>query len=450
MKKTTGIIFLLAAALAAFVYFYDLKHTKSNAGDTPTDTTATDTENQKPAFAVQSADISSISVQRGAANASFEHRADGWYMMQPVATRAEQSVVDAIADELGSVRVSRTLPTGAGQLGTYGLANPAVTIQFAAKNGAKHKLQLGTKDFAGSSVYALVDDSKDVSLLSDSILTSSDKPVDDFRDQTVLNFETSDANSFDLKNESGEIAASKKDTTWKIEKPRDVAADGPTVSGLLSSVATARVASFIDDPSSDLSKYGLTHPPVTFRVALTGGKFAELAVGKKDGDDYFARDASRGAIFKIHDALYRSLTQKFFDFRDKLLIHADEADLTRMEYHDAKTTAVCVKGASGEWTPEKAADSKAPSVDCRVVWEALKEAHAQEIDDNPPANVTSLLAKPTIEVTLADKSGKKTDVRLSAPTGKTIYARSSESPVVMKLDKTIEAQMNPVNPALHD
>jgi hypothetical protein len=450
MKKTTGIIFVLAAALAAFVYFYDLKHTKSNAGDTPADTSTTDTENQKPAFSVQSSDIASLSVQRGATTASFEHRADGWYMTQPIATHADQSVVDAIADELGSVRVSRTLPSVGAQLSPYGLANPSVTIQFATKNGAKHKLELGTKDFSGVSVYGIVDDSKDVSLMSDAILTSSDKPVDDFRDQTVLNFETTDASSFTLKNESGEIAAEKKDTTWKIDKPRDVAADGSVVSGLLASVATARVASFVDDASSDLSKYGLAHPPVTFRVVLNGGKFAELEVGKKEGDDYYARDASRSAIFKIHDALYRSLSQKFFDFRDKLLIHADDADLTRMEYRDAKITAACVKGASGEWAPEKPADAKAQPVNCRVVWEALKEAHAQEIDDTPPASVTAVLAKPSIEVILTGKSGKKIDIRLSAPNGKTVYARSSDSPVVMKLDKTIEAQMNPVNPALHD
>src|SRR5580658_662892 len=163
MKKSTGIIFLLAAAIAAYVYFYDLKHTKPTDATSDTGAAAEDdSANAKPAYAIASTDIASLTVDRGGSTASFEQRSDGWYMTQPVQTRAEQSVVGAIASELGSDRVDRTLTAAPDRLSSYGLATPAVTLDFKLKNGTQHTLQLGAKDFSGSKVYAIVDGSKDV------------------------------------------------------------------------------------------------------------------------------------------------------------------------------------------------------------------------------------------------------------------------------------------------
>ena len=48
-----------------------------------------------------------------------------------------------------------------------------------------------------------------MSLLSDTILTSSDKNLDDLRDHTVLPGAITDATAFDLTNQSGEISASR-------------------------------------------------------------------------------------------------------------------------------------------------------------------------------------------------------------------------------------------------
>ena len=356
MKKTTVIIVLVAAALAAFVYFYDLKHNKpsSSSGDTDADTSGSGEDTTKPAFTFTPSDVATMTIERAGTAVALEKRADAYYMTQPYATRADQSGVGAIAGELASVRVSRTITATPEQLATFGLTKPEVEIDFSLKNGAKHKLNLGAKDFSGTSVYALVDDSKDVSILPDTILTSSNKPADDFRDQSVLSFQTSDAVSFDLKNEFGEIAASKHDSTWKIEKPRPAVADSTAVSSFLDTLATAQVASFVDDTSPNAVKYGLAKPVVSFRVELGGGKSVELEVGKKDGDSYYARQTSQPFIFRIKETLYKTLGQKLFDFRDKQLVHVSEDDVVRLDIQDAGATEACVKDSNGERTSRRA------------------------------------------------------------------------------------------------
>jgi Domain of unknown function (DUF4340) len=453
MKKSTGIIFVLAAALAAYVYFYDLKHTKPTDSNSDSETGATTDDNSanaKPAYSLAATDVATLSIERGASAIVFEQRADGWYMTQPLQTRAEQSVVGAIASELASTRVDRTLPAAPDRMATYGLTTPPLTLEFKLKNGTQHKLQVGAKDFSGSKVYAIVDGSKDVALLSDAILISSDKPPDDFRDQTVLDIDSNGVTSFELKNESGTIVANKTNGSWKIEKPRAVAADSGAISSLLGTLGTARIASFAADPPGDLAKYGLAQPALTFHAQLDGGRTADLQLGKKDTSVYFARDPSKPFVFRVQETVHTTMSSKFFDLRDKSLIHAEEADIVRAEIHNAKGATTCVKGPDGDWVIEQPATQKNPAPACPNFWQSLSNARAEDILDTPPASVTSQLAKPPVQVTLTDKSGKKTEIQISAATGNSVYARTNSGPEILKLGKSILDDLNFATTGLHD
>src|ERR1700691_4851808 len=134
MKRSTGIVFLLAAALAAFVYFYDLKHTP--ASDAPT------SEASKPAFtSVTSADVQEIKIQRAGTTMDFDHKSDGWYMTQPRAQRADSSALDGLAGALSYASVDRSFPATPDTLASLGLKDPAVTVDFKLKNGTSHEMR---------------------------------------------------------------------------------------------------------------------------------------------------------------------------------------------------------------------------------------------------------------------------------------------------------------------
>src|ERR1700733_293970 len=452
MKKTTVIIVLVAAALAAFVYFYDLKHTKpgSTADDSDAGASTPTEDTTKPVVSFAPSDVTAMTIERAGAAVTLEKRADAYYMTQPYETRADQSGAGAIAGELASVRVSRTIPATAEQLATFGLTKPDVEIDFTLKNGTKHKMKFGSKDFSGTNVYAVVDDAKDVSILPDTILNSSNKPANDFRDQSVLSFQANDATSFDLKNEAGEIEAAKQDSTWKIEKPRATTADGTAVSSFLDTLATAQVASFVDDAAPNAAKYGFSKPAVTFRVELGAGKSVELEVGKKDGENYFARQTSQPFIFRIKETLYKTLGQKLLDFRDKQLVHVSEDNVVRVDIQDAGVTEACVKDSNGEWSASQPAGAKTKATNCGSLWGSLRDARATNILDTPGGAINAQLAKPVIEATLTDKAGQKTEVRISAASGKSVYARSGDGPEIFELDKQILTYLNPANNSVHD
>ncbi|MGC1688043.1 MAG: hypothetical protein WA734_20605, partial [Candidatus Acidiferrales bacterium] len=87
---------------------------------------------------------------------------------------------------------------------------------------------------------------------------------------------------------------------------------------------------------------------------------------------------------------------------------------------------------------------------CGSLWGSLRDARATNILDTPSGAINAQFAKPAIEATLTDKAGNKTEVRISAASGKSVYARSGDGPEIFELDKQILTDLNPANNSVHD
>src|SRR5271155_2271814 len=238
IKKSTLIGLLLAVIAGATAYYFDWKRGQKDAENSSADTT-------KPAFTLQADDISSLTISYPADPKSqpihFEKQNGVWQITAPLQTGADDPSLQGILQQLASVRIAQTEPGTPDRLKVFGLDAPVVALDFQMKNGAKHSLRLGKKDFTGVSVYSVVDNAKDVALLPESLLVSADKPLQDLRDHSVLHFESAEANSFNLKNSSGELAATKDHDLWKFTKPSRAPADGDAINSLFSAVANAKI-----------------------------------------------------------------------------------------------------------------------------------------------------------------------------------------------------------------
>lgn len=61
---------------------------------------------------------------------------------------------------------------------------------------------------------------------------------------------------------------------------------------------------------------------------------------------------------------------------------------------------------------------------------------------SPPPDIRAILAKPELQLVLTDKAGKKVTVEISKESNVFVYARTSESPAVYKLNKQILTDLN--------
>ena len=440
IKKPTLFVLLSAIVLGAAVYFFDWKRSLKEK-DKPAD------DASKPAFTIAAAgDIRLVKIVRPAdaaqAAIQIEKRGDTWEITQPLQTGADQISMEQIASGLAGARVDSKLPGTPDRLKTYGLDPPALSLEFSLANGTSHTLKLGGRDFTGTSVYAVVDGASDVSLLPLSLLTSAAKSVDQLRDHAVLHITAADVASFDLKNASGEIAAAKEKDDWKFSKPAIGLADGTAVQALLSAVTGAKLVSVASETPDNLAKYGLANPAIIFTPADTKGRTLTLVVGKQDGGEYFARDLSRPLIFRIADNVHKTLTENYTALRDKRLVHFDPSAVNRIELRNANGTMGCTRKSEEEWTIDTPADQKGKSAGAWKILTPFTTARAEEIIDHPSGDVLAKLAKPPVEASFTDKTGKTLTVRFSKISDDFVYAQTSDSPAVYKLKKQVSEDLS--------
>jgi hypothetical protein len=430
IRKSTLIVLLCAIVLGGLSYYLEFK---KGLGSKPP-------EARKPVFSVAPADIGSLTLSHPAKPDEpvirLDKNQDRWQIVQPIAAVADQTAVQSMLDNLTTAKPSDTTePATADRLKAYGLTPPQSQVEFQAKDGVKHTLEIGNKDFTGSSVYAMVDGAKTVSLLPQPLLTISDSSLDRLRDHTVLSLRGDQVAYFTLKNPSGSMALAKSKDQWNFTKPSDAVADQSSIATLLNAISSALLTAFVSQKSDDLEKYGLANPAINFTFINDIGKKASLLLGKKDGNNYFAEDTSRPGVFSVNADLYAALAKSYDDLRDKKVLHFNSADITRVEFHNDHGLIVVNSTSGNNWAIDSPDNQKGKSAALSKIFDPLTGLSADQVIDHPEPALVAKLAKPAIEVVLTDKIGKKVTLKMSEPSGDVVYAQASDSPTLFKLKK---------------
>ena len=432
IKKPTLIVLLCAVVLGGLVYYFDWK--KGNE-EKPAVTAS------KPAFSIQASDISSITVAHPADPNTppihLEKTGDTWNIVQPIEAQADQPTADGIADQLAGATVSQTEPGTADRRKAYGLDPAQLSLVFQLRNGSKHTILIGTKDFSGDSAYTIIDGAQNVSLLPNVLATSVGKSVEDLRDRNILHIDAAEVSSFNLSNSSGQLAASKKNDQWHFTKPGAALADPDALDGLLQAVANAKMASIVEEKPEHLDRYGLQKPAIAFTAAVGKGSPATLLVGKKTGTAYYARDASRPTVFTIGNDVYSKLVQKYDELRDKKVVSIPASDMQQIQLADASGSLAVSrkKDDAANWTFQAPDQQKGKPASGWKIVDALTSLTADQIIDHPSPTDLKSLANPETTVVVTNAKGEKTTIRFSKATGEFVYAQASDSPSIYKLKK---------------
>jgi len=427
MKKSTLIILLAAIALGAAVYYYDWKR------GTPQQDAA---EESKPAFHFTAPDATGLDITHAGQKFVFEKKNGGWQTVQPIATAADGPIIEGIVTEVAGASVSRTL-TPSGDMSAYGLKQPALAANVRLKDGTHHSVQFGDKDFSGSSIYAIIDDGKQVSLIPAGILETANKPLNDLRDRAVLHFNADDVQAIDVKKSSGEVALAKQGSNWVLRKPRETPASSSAVSAMLEAVSLGKFTTVASETPENLASFGLSSPALTLKLTLKDGKEATLQVGKKEKDEYDARDPSRLMVFHVGDSLYKKLDEGLAELRDKKIYAFDANALSSIEIHNHTTneTILLNQGKDKTWQIDLPANAKGKTADIYKISAPLDSADASEVIDSPSAEIRARLAKPALEITFTEGAGKKTTLRFSNEREGYVYVSSSAGTAVYKITK---------------
>ena len=432
MKRSTLIILLVAIVGAAMVDYLEIKDAK------PRDEQP---EASKAAFSFKREDLASVSISRANETILLEQQDGKWSIKQPVTATANESVVDSLVSDLVNARIERTITATGDEIKSFGLANPAVTVSLKLKSGAEHKIRIGTKDFSNLSVYGIIDDAKDVTLLPASLSASAEKSLNDLRDLSILGgLSQFDISSLAVKNSNGAFSLAKENSEWVIKSPAAGPADEGEVSTLLSEVTSARATEVASEKDGDLASFGLAPASTVVTARIEAGGERQISLGAKTdatGKSYYAKSSDRPEVFKVDASLFEKLDMKPGQLRSKQILNIDADALTRVQVKNPNLTLVAEKSGEGKWLIKEPADKKDKEAPTSKLWEPLQSAKATEIVDKPSAAVTGKLAKPAVEVRLTTKDGKTIVVKISAADGDSAYARVEGRADIYKVGKQL-------------
>ncbi|HYE73651.1 MAG TPA: DUF4340 domain-containing protein [Blastocatellia bacterium] len=305
MKRSTLILLLLAVALGGAAYYVIQQDKKLG-------TSRDSEETSKPAFKFKSEEIASLSITRAGQTTQLENQSGKWQITAPINAEADGASIDSIISDLTNATVERTLVMTASLERGSGLGNPAVTVDVKLKNGEQHKVALGRQDPTGSAVYALIDQGKDVALLSPSLLTSANKSLSDLRSKTIIKANADELARIEIKNQNLTlITEQNSESKWLIKEPADKK-DKEAKTEKIFAFQNALATEVIDAPTPEINAK-LASPAVEVRLTDKSGKITVLQISAADGDNIYARVEGQSVVYKANKRLLEDLNFKLAD-----------------------------------------------------------------------------------------------------------------------------------------
>jgi hypothetical protein len=437
--KTTGILFALAAALGAFVYFYEIRGEEGRKDAE---------EVEKRLFpAIESETIESIALPASDGPAIRLERRDGrWQIVEPIDFAADSFAADGVASALAELK-SESLIEDPRPLEVYGLDVAGGEIRFRA-GGVERVLHLGNNTPIGSNSYVAVDGSTDVYTVTTTALQSLRKELDDFRDKRIANFDPKAVQRVTASWPDGRVTIERSDEGWQLTAPVQDSADDTTVDGLLSSLSYLRAAGFVDDPTPE-AVASFEQPEFALELELKteneGEEFVpvSIAVGGLDeaGTNRLVRAAAQ-SLYTIPAARLEDFPRTLVEYRDRQLAKFSAFNAKRIEMgfrSDEQTETISGVRGDGGWTssPEPFEDGKLSNLVNElsrlraddILADAMGPAELESIGLEPPTAILSVFG--TNE---DDSEELLAEIQLGNPRADGIPARTPGRETIFLLD----------------
>ncbi len=477
--RTTIILAILAAALAAFYVVFDLLPSTRLATTEELRAEGQFVFSGSPFGSGEGAGrvrlrdlVSRLTIERGSEKIVFERvvqpPATKWRMREPIQTDAASGETGLLCYELESLKIKSAIrpaqsPEGGEvplDLAAFGLDHPRVRVTFTVEKpgepATSWSLLTGKTDADGQALYVKREDQNVVYAVTPAIMERLSESVNELRDTVVMPINPEEIAAVEI------IGAAPPSVVrcelgkggWFIVKPITDHADEGRINELLNAAIRLRVKpdDFISESDSGLAKYGLDKPHVTFSVQQEGGVLSLLLGAEVEGKaKVYAKRSDRPTIFALDKRDADGFKLKPSDVRSlsALRFNADEVAAVDL---DLPTGKVTVRKSDDAWRIEAPVTLAADAAEVKEFLAALERLQIISwVDDEKPDLSQYGLAIPLASVTLTMRAGAKATLRLGTPMPEGVaYAQRGDSGPLMKLKRDILDRLAPGHLAFID
>lgn len=434
---STLILVVVLAGLGAYIYFVDSKR--------PASSSAVEGEPAKEKIFdnIPTDKINEIRVTYQGESTLLKKDAGGWKIVEPTQVDAEPTEAIGLAQNITSLESVRVIDDNPSDLAQFGLDKPQIVVEFKGEGNIAGSFKLGNKNPTQSEMYAMKNGEKRVFLVSSFQESNFNRKTFDLRDKKILKFDRDKVDSLTLAKGADSLVLKHEGSDWKVTGPVPSRSDFAAVEGFITRLASANMTKLVEENPKDLAKYGLDKPTEMITIGAGSAKTV-LEVGKTDGDQLYARDASRPIVFTLDTTLKDDLNKSLDDFRKKELFEF-------RPFYLAKMRAV-IDGPGGAKTyefekvpPAKPADSETWKV--TPAGSASYTADQTAMDDLlnklvgiradsfiDPKSTRTGLDKPTLVVSASYDEGKFERVRFAQVGDSAAFGMRDGEASVAKID----------------
>jgi len=442
LRSTIALVVVLAG-LGAYIYFVTWKQ--------PTDTPASKLE--KVFASVEADKISDLKVKAEAGDTTtLTKDKDGWKLVAPLATGAQESEVSGVTSALSTVEIARVIDENPSNLKEYGLDMPRIEVDFkAAGDKDFRQLRIGAKTPTAGNVFAQRGGDKRVFLIAAYQEGQLNKSTFDLRDKTVVKFDREKVDHITVTADGKTLELAKEGSDWKIVKPLGVAADYSAVEGLIGRVQGAQMKKIVADNAApaDLKKYGFDKPPVTAIFNLGSAAATVLVGGKAEEGTVYARDAAKPLVFTIETGVADDLKKGADDYRRKDIFAFRAYDTDHLEITRGSQTLSFDK-VKGQGTAEDSWKRTAPTAgtpDKEKMSVALAKLESMRAQSFVEPSAKTGLDMPVMTVYAKFAEGKKEERASFGKVGDDVFAARQGEPGAAKVNAT---EFNELSKALDE
>ena len=366
-----------------------------------------------------------------------------WKLESPVQAAGDTSKITDLINAAISAEKQDFTADDVQDLAQYGLDKPVVSLTFwSEKVDGPRTLLLGAQVPAADEapepleapgapgktekVYACVEGEKSVFTLKKDAAAKLDVKTADLRDRVITAIKSNDVSSVDITKAGSAISLTKEGWDWKLaakqgEQEKKADANSSGVQDLLRLFENEKIGDWVDQPD-DLAQYGLDEPAsIAIKTkAGTEQQSFELLVGKKEGDDCYAKLPDKPWLMKLSGKFADEAAKDYLGFRSKRMLSFSKSSSKKLTLARKSGLVFEVeKIAEDKWSLSKPVAGPAEMSNVNSVLWDISSFDAEKIVSEETADLAPYgLQDPEFTLTVSvDKDGDKPEATHTALIG---------------------------------
>jgi hypothetical protein len=260
----------------------------------------------------------------------------------------------------------------------------------------------------------------------------------------AFNFKREDLSDITITRGAANVSLSFQNGKWKITQPVSADADESVLNSLVGDLVSGRIHNEFPVEKDRLKDFGLVEPAVKLEFKLKSGEQHRIEFGSRDYTEQnaYAKIDGSQSVKLIPASILNNSDKSLNDLRDRSVLGATQYELSSIKFAN-EGGGYELEKKDAEWNIKSpvaglADDTSVTSLLADITGAKATEIVSENLDD--PAKYG--LDKSKISITARLASGGERTISIGSKVDEDYYARVSDRPQLLKVDKLFYERLN--------